>query len=361
MMSNRIDVALEFAAGLKTFPKEAVLAAGATRVQARLVYYPPVKGSGGGPVLARADLSVPADVRWNDGLDVSAARGGDALGRGRVLHPQAPKLGQVRMARRTGLLEKLLGGEGDMIQAFALEKGAQGIREDELAELAPLKLGRLERLSPELESQGQIKILSFSPLVLVARDSLDLLGRKILGVLAKHHEKHSDLGGIGASLLRTRFRIPDKVLTLTLKALQKSGDIVEDQGQYRLAAFLPSVSAEEETILAELEAMCLKGEFYSVSLDEIRTRFRLTPAKLQKLLDVLVERKRIVQGQDGFYLHSRWLGDIIEKLKLSKKKELSVGDFKRMTGLTRKYAIPLLELLDGMGVTRRKGPVREIL
>jgi selenocysteine-specific elongation factor len=87
----------------------------------------------------------------------------------------------------------------------------------------------------------------------------------------------------------------------------------------------------------------------------------LTPAKLQKLLDVLVERKRIVQGQDGFYLHSRWLGEIIEKLKLSKKKELSVGDFKRMTGLSRKYAIPLLELLDGMGVTRRKGPVREIL
>jgi selenocysteine-specific elongation factor len=361
MMSNRMDVALEFAAELKTLPQEVILAAGATRVQARLVYYPPSKGSPSGPVLARAELSVPADVRWKDGFELAAQRGGGSIGRGRILHPQAPKLGQVRMARRSGLLEKLLGGEGDMVQAFALERGVQGIREDELSELAGLKPGRLERLSPELEAQGKVKILSFSPLVLVARDSLDLLGRKILGVLAKNHEKHPDLGGIGTPSLRKRFRIPDKVLVLTLKALQKSGDVVEEQGLYRLAAFRPPVSTQEETILAELEAMCLKGEFYSVSLDEIRARFRLTPAKLQKLLDILVERKRIVQGQDGFYLHSRWLEDIVDKLKRSKKRELSVGDFKRMTGLTRKYAIPLLELLDGMGVTRRKGPVREIL
>jgi hypothetical protein len=38
-----------------------------------------------------------------------------------------------------------------------------------------------------------------------------------------------------------------------------------------------------------------------------------------------------------------------------------VADFKAMTGLSRKYSIPLLELLDSLGVTRRKGSVRDIL
>jgi selenocysteine-specific elongation factor len=48
-------------------------------------------------------------------------------------------------------------------------------------------------------------------------------------------------------------------------------------------------------------------------------------------------------------------------IKESGKRELTVSDFKKMTGLSRKYAIPLLELLDQMGVTRRKGPSRLIL
>jgi selenocysteine-specific elongation factor len=361
MTSNRLDVAFVLAAGVEVLPREAVLTLGASRAQARLVYYPPDLERPDAPRLARADLSVPVEARWREAIDLTAPRGGVPLGRGRVLHPRAPKLGPVRMARRVGLLAQLGGSEDDMVQAFALEKGVQGIREDELAELAALKPGRLERLGAELEGQGRVRILSFAPLVLVARDSLDFLGRQVLGWLARQHEKHPDLGGLSAAALKARFRTADKIMALTLKTLQKSGEVVEDQGLFRRAGFRPPVSAGEEKILAELEDLCQKGKFYAVSLDEIRARFRLTPAKLQKLLDVLVERKRIVQGPEGFYLHSSWLEDLIVQLRRLRKRELTVGDFKRMTGLTRKYAIPLLELLDGMGVTRRKGAVREIL
>jgi selenocysteine-specific elongation factor len=361
MISNRIDVALEFAAGLASPPPEAVLTAGGTKAQARLVYYPADKARPGGPVLARADLSAPVDVRWRDAVELSAPRGGGPLAKGRVLHPRAPKLGRVRMAKRTAFLDLLLGGEGDMVQALAQEKGVLGLGEDEARLAAPLAHGRLERLGAELEAQGKVKILSFSPFVLVARDSLDLLGRKTVGLLARHHERHPDQGGLSLAALKTRLRAPDKILILTLKALAKAGSVAEDQGLYRLPGFSSPVSAEEEAILDELEAMCLDGRFFSVSMDDLQARFRLTPVKLRKLLDLLVERKRIIEGRDGFYLHSRWLEEIIGKLRASRKRELTVGDFKRMTGLTRKYAIPLLELLDGMGVTRRKGPVREIL
>ncbi len=107
--------------------------------------------------------------------------------------------------------------------------------------------------------------------------------------------------------------------------------------------------------------MFLKGEFGQVSLDDLRKKFHLTPARLRKLLDVLMERKTIVEARDGFLLHSRWLDDVVKKVRASGKRELTVADFKALTGLTRKYAIPLLELLDGMGVTRRKGAVRDIL
>jgi selenocysteine-specific elongation factor len=79
------------------------------------------------------------------------------------------------------------------------------------------------------------------------------------------------------------------------------------------------------------------------------------------LLSLLIEREKIVQSKDGFFLHSRWLEEIISKLKEHSGKELTVSDFKKMTGLSRKYAIPLLELLDQMGITRRISPSRRVI
>ena len=76
-------------------------------------------------------------------------------------------------------------------------------------------------------------------------------------------------------------------------------------GIVRLPDFrIPLTAADEET-LAALEDMVLSGELGSVTLDDIRAKFRLTPGKLQTLLGVLAERKKIVEGIDGFILHSQ--------------------------------------------------------
>ena len=107
--------------------------------------------------------------------------------------------------------------------------------------------------------------------------------------------------------------------------------------------------------------MCLKGDFRQFSLEDRRRHFHITPQKLDWMLSLLTERKKIIQGTDGLLLHSQWLDEVVQNLKKSGKKEMTITEFKKITGLSRKYAIPLLELLDQMGVTRRKGSVREIL
>ena len=45
----------------------------------------------------------------------------------------------------------------------------------------------------------------------------------------------------------------------------------------------------------------------------------------------------------------------------AKSAKIDVAKFKEMTGVSRKYAIPLLEYLDRERVTRRVGDAREIL
>ena len=107
--------------------------------------------------------------------------------------------------------------------------------------------------------------------------------------------------------------------------------------------------------------MILKGEFHRIPQEQLKIRFHLSDLRLERLLALLAERQKIVQGSDGFLLHSKWLEELIVKIKGMGKDELSIADFKELTGLSRKYAIPLLELLDQMGVTLRQGNVRKIL
>ncbi|MGB4705558.1 MAG: SelB C-terminal domain-containing protein, partial [Candidatus Saccharicenans sp.] len=105
-------------------------------------------------------------------------------------------------------------------------------------------------------------------------------------------------------------------------------------------------------------------KFSSSSYEELLKKFRIHPSRLNTLLDMLLRQKKIVKSQEGFLLHAEWLEELKQKLadlKRQGQKELTVGDFKKLTGLTRKYAIPLLEFLDELGLTSRVGNKRIIL
>ena len=308
----------------------------------------------------RVLASAPIDVRWGDPFEIRTDKGGP-LGRGTCLYPDPPSAEDLKPSRRKALLARLALGEKDMLLALTEAGGLEGLHGERLASFSRLSASRVETLARTLETEGRLRILAFAPLRAVSQDSLDFLRGRILSFLARYHKSHPSQRGAPFEKLETRFEAPRTVLVLALRLLAKEGRVVEEDGIVRLPDFrIPLTAAEEET-LAALEKMVLSGELGSVSQDDIRAQFQLTPGKLQTLLAVLAERKKIVAGFDGFILHARWLDEVIGKIRGSGKKELTVADFKAMTGLSRKYSIPLLELLDSMGVTRRKGSVRDIL
>ena len=309
---------------------------------------------------ARVLTDRPVDVRWADPFEVRTMSG-DVLGRGKCLFPAPPTPQELRLSRRKALLARLALGEKDMILALTEFGGLKGLNGDDLASFCRLPRSRVEQTARALEEEGLVRILGFSPLRLISQGSLDFLRGRIIAFLARYHKKHPGQRGAPVETLEKRFDAPRTVLVLALRLLAKEGRAVEESGLVRLPDFRIPLSAADEGTLAALEGMVLSGELGSVTFDDLMAKFKLTPAKLQTLLSVLAERKKIVEGFDGFILHSRWLDEIVRKVRSSGKRELTVADFKAMTGLSRKYSIPLLELLDSMGVTRRKGSVRDIL
>ena len=358
MKAPAFDAVLDFPLGKlgQDVPAEVVFLDGV--VAARFTEYP-VPGRKGAPFV-RALAVGPIDVKWGDPFEVRTSAGG-ILGRGTCLYPGSPSPDELKLSKRKALLTRLSLGEKDMILALAEEGGLKGLKGEDIAVFCRMPRSRVEALAHLLEEEGQARILEFSPLFLVSQGTLDFLRGRVVSFLTQYHKKNPSQRGAPLEKLEKRFDAPRTVLVLSLRLLAKEGRIIEEAGIVRLPDFrIPLTAADEETVAA-LERMVLSGELGSVTMDDIRAQFKLTQGKLHMLLAVLAERKKIVEGLDGFILHSSWLDEIVRKIRGSGKRELTVADFKVMTGLSRKYSIPLLELLDSMGITKRKGSVRDIL
>ncbi len=314
-----------------------------------------------GPFFVRIHASHPVNLKWMDPFQIRDQKRGAICVEGIALSPCEGAIKQREIKKRLEFLQELMGGEKEMILAKAKALGVKGLTEKELSTFSPLSKDALLSKSKELEGDGEIRILSFSPLFLLSQGSFDFLCTRILAFLSEYHKKHPEDFGISPERIQKRFGLSQRVCALALKHLSRAGHVLYEKGNVALVDFHPHPSPEEEKLLGEMEEMYFEGKLRSVSMDEIQKRFRLSKKKLNRMLTFLVERQKIVLGKDGFFVHSKWLDEVILAIRESKKSDLSVSDFKRMTGLTRKYAIPLLELLDQMGVTRRIGPAREVI
>jgi len=86
--------------------------------------------------------------------------------------------------------------------------------------------------------------------------------------------------------------------------------------------------------------------------------------RAQKIVNILVREKILVKVSEDLLFHRaalERLPELLRRYKREKGERLSVPAFKELTGVTRKYAIPLLEYLDRQRLTRRVGDERQIL
>ena len=344
-----------------SLPSQALILLQDQKVAASIQVYGPGPEPKPGRIFMEAIARRPLMLKWKDTLTVLDHQDRVRIGRATVLNPGFRGEEGPKKAVDWDFLLALSGGEGDMLEALCREKGIRGLHERDIHEFCDLSEESLLSLGEKLEEEGRVKILSFSPLFLISRPSFDYLGEKVLAYLEKFHDKHPAQKGVLLERIKNRFGVSEKILLLVIRTLERAGKVRQSGTRLMLPVHQVTLSTQEERILKQLEEMSFRGEFQSLSLGEIRRRFRLSQERLERLLTLLTERKKVVQGPDGLFIHSHWLDEVIAKVRSLGKKELTVADFKNLTGLSRKYAIPLLELLDQMKVTRRRGAWREIL
>jgi selenocysteine-specific elongation factor len=141
-------------------------------------------------------------------------------------------------------------------------------------------------------------------------------------------------------------------------ALAISGDLVQRAG--REIALSDEEARAKELIEKEFESAGLTVPSFVAVLEKLPVESR----RAQKILQILLREKVLIKVAEDLVFHRAAVARLRETLAKYRKERgerLPIPVFKELTGITRKYAIPLLEYLDREHVTRRVGDERVIL
>jgi len=144
----------------------------------------------------------------------------------------------------------------------------------------------------------------------------------------------------------------------TQKKLDTQGELVKKAGSE--IALLP----EEAKAKEQIEAAFASAGLAVPSVKEVLAKLSVEAKRSEKLVQILLREKSLVRVTTELVFHRQALAQLRDQLSAYKKAKgdrISVPVFKELTGITRKYAIPLLEYLDRERVTRRVGDERVIL
>lgn len=201
--------------------------------------------------------------------------------------------------------------------------------------------------------------------ILIARSSVEEhLPNVLLSTLDSFHKKNRLVAGMNKDELRGQLsRVASEVFAKVLsdalaqKKVEVIGDLVHLPGR---GVVMKDEEAESKKKIEEaFAAAALKVP----ALHEVIAGLKIDKARAQKIVTLLLRDRVLTKVADELVFHRSALEDLQKRIAEHKLKSatIDVATFKDLTGVSRKYAIPLLEYLDRERITKRVGDVRQIL
>lgn len=280
------------------------------------------------------------------------------IGGGRVLdsHP-APRLSR---AKAMLWLEQIRHAELD--QALALRVARRGTAGASIAGLSMesgLKRDAVRaRLAPMIQDQH---LLSIESDLLLTRDAIhhatDIVTREFEGLLQR-----SGASGVKRSELRSRSRLRPEVFEHVVRLLEHDRKI---RGGGELL-FPPegnaSRAAQDRERLSAIALAFEKSGLAAPSPAILAAELGIDPPEVRRLITILLREKTLIRlADDSLCIHRVALAELKQKIQAMRGQAIDVAGFKQLTGVSRKYAIPLLEYLDRERVTKKQGDGRVVL
>jgi selenocysteine-specific elongation factor len=205
----------------------------------------------------------------------------------------------------------------------------------------------------------------------LASSSFSELKNSAAGAVAGHHKRDPLSRGIPREELRERVfgKVPQEIFKSVIASLEQDGKLASDNDLVRSPSHSRSLTADEAAFLQGVNATLSSAGLGPAKIDEVIAEAmngtKISAAQAQKLIQHAVNSGDIVKVSNEFYF-SRSSIDAFAKTLRERAASLpnrliDVPAFKDLAGVSRKFAIPLLEYFDRVGVTKRAGDKRIIV
>ncbi len=191
-------------------------------------------------------------------------------------------------------------------------------------------------------------------------DWFQAAGGRVIETVREFHRANPLQPGMSRSDLYAA-ALPDAPAFLLDALLAGSKEIAAEGEIVRLRTHRVALKADEEQARAAIERAFDTAGLAVPAMQEVLAQSGVEAARARTLLQQLMREQRLVRIGPELVFHQSAIAKLRHLLAARKGERFQVGAFKEWTGVSRKYAIPLLEFLDRERVTRREGDERVVL
>jgi selenocysteine-specific elongation factor len=325
---------------------------------ATVVLYDGKQLSPGGGAFAQLRLAAPTLLVPRDRFIMRQFSPVVTIGGGVVLENAPPKR-FLNAQTRCDFLELLIdGSRQSVLGARVTERGVHGLKISEAVARTGWAADDVASLAREIE-----KIQNVNG-ILIQNFALDMVRKSLLKTVASFQKENPLAGGVTKENLRERLAgVEPEVFEAVLQEKLKAGEIELTGELVRLPGQGASLSSEETESRELIERAFASAGLKVPALKDVLAGLKIDKMRAQKIVTLLLRNKILIKISEDLVFHHAALEELREKLAAERTKspKLDVAAFKELTGVSRKYAIPLLEYLDRERVTKRVGDERMIL
>ncbi|HSK63867.1 MAG TPA: selenocysteine-specific translation elongation factor [Pyrinomonadaceae bacterium] len=329
----------------------------------------PAEIPAGGGALAQVRLEAPVVALHGDRFVLRSYSPADTIAGGTVVNPFAAKHRRKEIEQTTQLLRSLMSSErGSKFASFVQLSGKHGVRVGDLAAMTGWTSEVLAQAAAAAIGQGSVVE---SGGVYLSRESFAQLSAEVIDELERHHKREPLARGMLRETLREKLfahSLPE-LFGAVIGRLEANGQVVSEKDVIRSSGHRVDLTDQDAKLSEQIEKTYRDAGVEAPSLDEAMARAGIAAAQraqARKIVQLLLDGGKLVRVQGEMFMHAEVIDNLKTRLRdyaaaHEPDRLIDVPAFKTLAGVSRKYAIPLLEYFDREQVTRRAGDKRVIL
>ena len=284
------------------------------------------------------------------------------IGGGEVLDafPSRHKRLSQQVREEMEILEK--GSDDEKIRVRLLKAGPAGLSWPDLMMRTNLLPAKLKSRVEALAGTGGILRYNGDRLRYIHPQVMADLKRFCLDYLKEFHRKNPLQPGAMKEELKSKLppHADSRLFNHLLSALTGEKKIIMEKETVRLSAHTISLKEEEKDLRKKMVLLYAQGKLQPPLIKEVAAELAVSESELKPVLQLLVKEGTLVKVKEDLYFHLQAMQEMEAKLIqfLQQNKEMAPTQFKEISQVSRKFAIPLMEHFDAKKLTMRIGDKR---